>query len=304
MAVSSNEAGVAVALSAADRLTNVWTYAQSTESWEQTTFAGAPGLAAEEFCSATLHHFTSSDGERIPYFRVSPREPATGPLPAVLIIHGGPEAQFTPSFNPLVQFLAAQGWIVLAPNIRGSAGYGRRYLDLDDREKRLDAIRDIAELADHVTHHDDQIDGSRLAVFGGSYGGFAVLSAMTEYPQLWRAGVDIVGISNFVTFLRNTAAWRRGLREAEYGSLDDISLLERISPINRIEHLTAPLLIIQGDNDERVPLSESLQIYERLQTLGRTVELLRFSDEGHGVTTLENRVSAYSRAADWLKAYL
>ncbi|HKJ84823.1 MAG TPA: prolyl oligopeptidase family serine peptidase, partial [Spirochaetia bacterium] len=173
-----------------------------------------------------------------------------------------------------------------------------------NQEKRLDSIRDVAALAKHVAATDDAIDGERLAVMGGSYGGFAVLSSLTEHPELWKVGVDIVGISNFVTFLENTAAWRRPLRESEYGSLEDRELLERISPINRIDRIAAPLLIIQGDNDERVPLTESIQMYERLRELGRTVELMRFADEGHGVTRLANRIEAYTRVAQWLREHL
>lgn len=300
--LSSDGARLAIALSASDRTTNIYLLDIRSGSWSQLTRAGAPGLGTQRFVPSSSHRFTSFDTESVPYFRSLPK--GKPPYPGVLLIHGGPEAQFTPAFNPVVQFLVAQGLAVIAPNIRGSAGYGRRYMDLDNREKRLDAIRDIAELATYLDREDEQIDGSRLAVFGGSYGGFAVLSAMTEYPHLWRAGVDIVGISNFVTFLKNTAEWRRALREAEYGSLEELQLLERISPINRIERLTAPLMIIQGDNDERVPLSESIQIYERLTELGRTVELLRFADEGHGVTKLPNRIIAYSRAAEWLAAHL
>ena len=139
-------------------------------------------------------------------------------------------------------------------------------------------------------------------VYGGSYGGFAVLSAMTEHPELWKAGVDIVGISNFVTFLKNTAAWRRSLREAEYGSLEhDLETLEKVSPIHKIDRISAPLFIIQGDNDERVPLSESIQMYEKLKERGLPVKMLRFDDEGHGLAKLKNRITAYSEVVNWLK---
>jgi dipeptidyl aminopeptidase/acylaminoacyl peptidase len=128
---------------------------------------------------------------------------------------------------------------------------------------------------------------------------------MTEHPDLWKAGVDIVGISNFVTFLENTAPWRRKLREPEYGSLErDRELLESISPSNKIDRIAAPLFIIQGDNDERVPLSESIQIYDSLKEKGLEVELMRFADEGHGLAKLENRIKAYTRVVEWLKEIL
>jgi dipeptidyl aminopeptidase/acylaminoacyl peptidase len=226
----------------------------------------------------------------------------TGGWPALLIIHGGPEAQIRPDFSPIIQFYLSSGFAVITPNIRGSAGYGRTYLDLDNIEKRLDSIKDIRHLALHLKNEDADIDGNRLVIYGGSYGGFAVLSAMTEHPQLWKAGVDIVGISNFVTFLKNTAAWRRSLREAEYGSLEhDLETLEKVSPIHKIDKISAPLFIIQGDNDERVPLSESIQMYEKLKEKGLPVKMLRFADEGHGLAKLKNRIEAYSEVVNWLK---
>ncbi|MFW5685985.1 MAG: alpha/beta hydrolase family protein, partial [Spirochaetota bacterium] len=323
MGVSPDGRRIAAAISGPSEVTNVWIgdleegdaagprvaehEVHVRPAWTQLTRAAVPGVQADELASCTLARFESFDGESVPYFTYLPGGGDTAsawPFPTVLLIHGGPEAQSRPSFNNVVQFLVAAGFAVVVPNIRGSAGYGRRYLDLDNRERRLDSTRDIAELARHLAVENEAIDGERLAVMGASYGGFAVLSALTEYPELWKAGVDIVGISNFVTFLENTAAWRRSLRESEYGSLRDRALLERISPINRIERITAPLLIIQGDNDERVPLSESLQMHERLGALGRTVELMRFADEGHGVTKLANRITAYSRVAEWLDEHL
>ena len=208
-----------------------------------------------------------------------------------------------PAFEPIFQFFASAGFALITPNIRGSSGYGRSYLDADNVEKRLDSILDIRHLALHIKENDQEIDGSRLVVYGGSYGGFAVLSAMTEHPDIWKCGVDIVGISNFVTFLTNTAAWRRSLREAEYGSLEhDMETLLRISPINQIDRLSAPLFIIQGDNDERVPLSESIQMYEKLKEKGLDVKMLRFPDEGHGLAKRENRVKAYTEVLSWLQS--
>ena len=218
------------------------------------------------------------------------------------MIHGGPESQTQAEFAPRLQFFLSAGFSVIAPNIRGSTGYGRSYMDLDNIEKRLDSIMDIKNLALHLKESDTDIDGRRIVVFGGSYGGFAVLSAMTEHPDLWKAGVDIVGISNFVTFLENTASWRRPLRESEYGSLEqDRIMLEKISPIRKVDKISAPLFIIQGDNDERVPLSESIQIFEKLQEKGLPVQLLRFADEGHGLAKLKNRIEAYSQVLSWLQ---
>ncbi len=221
------------------------------------------------------------------------------------MIHGGPEAQITPSFNKIIQFFVSEGYAVVTPNIRGSAGYGKTYLSLDDKEKRMDSIQDIKELAIHLKRNEPRINGEKSAIYGGSYGGFAVLASITEYPDLWKAAIDIVGISNFVTFLKNTAAWRRKFREAEYGSLEhDYEVLVSISPIHKVDRIKTPLLIIQGDNDERVPLSEAIQIHEKLSERNVPVELLRFHDEGHGIAKRKNQIIAYRKIIDFLNKYL
>ena len=301
--LSKDEHMLALTVCSGNQPYNVWILdIKDMYSWPANV-GHTSGLDPIDFVDPTLHRFNSFDGLSVPYFRFIPNGemPEKG-WPAILLIHGGPESQIRPDFNPVIQFYLTGGFAVITPNIRGSEGYGRRYLDLDNIEKRLDSIMDIRCLALHLKSDDKEIDGNRLAIIGGSYGGFAVLSAMTEHPDLWRAGVDIVGISNFVTFLRNTAAWRRSLREAEYGSLEhDLETLERVSPINKIDKIAAPLLIIQGDNDERVPLSESIQMYEKLKEKGLQVELMRFADEGHGLAKLNNKIKAYSRVVQWLQ---
>lgn len=301
--LSPDEHRFVVTLSSGIQPTTVWILdIKDMVDWRAVEVSTA-GLDPKDFVEPTLHDFKSFDGTRVPYFRYIPhgKSPPSG-WPAILVIHGGPESQMLPSFDPVLQFYASGGFALVTPNIRGSLGYGREYLDADNVEKRLDSIMDIKELAMRLRTDDPEIDGERLVIYGGSYGGFAVLSAMTEHPELWKCGVDIVGISNFVTFLKNTAAWRRSLREAEYGSLEnDMDTLIRISPINQIDRISAPLMIIQGDNDERVPLSESTQMYEKLNERGIEVKMLRFADEGHGLAKRENRIEAYTEVMDWLK---
>jgi len=300
--LSKDEKMLTITVCSGNQPYNVWILnLEDMYSWPANV-GHTSGLDPADFINPTLHRFNSFDGLSVPYFRFIPNGemPEKG-WPTLFMIHGGPESQVRPDFNPVIQFYLSAGFSIIAPNIRGSAGYGRKYLDLDNVEKRLDSIMDIRHLALHLKENDDEIDDGRLAIIGGSYGGFAVLSAMTEYPDLWKAGVDIVGISNFVTFLQNTAAWRRSLREAEYGSLEhDMDTLVRVSPIHKIDKITAPLFIIQGDNDERVPLSESIQMYEKLKEKGLEVELMRFDDEGHGLAKLKNKVKAYSRGIQWL----
>ena len=305
MSVSPDNSYLAVSLSSPTNPMNIWVYNLKTKHWWKASNGNTSGIPKSSFVEPVLEKVKSFDGLEIPYFKYVPHgEPPKQGWPTLLIIHGGPEAQSIPVFSAEIQFFLSNGFLVIVPNIRGSSGYGRTYLDLDNKEKRLDAIKDIKHLAIALQSM-PEVNADQLIIFGGSYGGFAVLSALTEHPDLWKAGIDIVGISNFVTFLQNTAAWRRKLRETEYGSLEhDYELLKRISPINHVDKIKAPLFIIQGDNDERVPLSESLQIYEKVKQKGIPVRLLRFADEGHGITKLQNKIEAYTQVLEWLNEIL
>jgi dipeptidyl aminopeptidase/acylaminoacyl peptidase len=193
---------------------------------------------------------------------------------------------------------------VLAPNVRGSSGYGKTYLHLDDVRKRMDSVADLAH-AVYWLRDSGRVDATKIAVYGGSYGGFMVLAALTTYPDLWAAGVDLVGIANFVTFLENTGPWRRHLREAEYGSLaNDREFLEEISPIKHVDRIKAPLLVIHGANDPRVPISEAEQMVRRLHDLGRMVEFIWLEDEGHQIAKLKNKLLVYPKVSSFLRLHL
>jgi len=237
-----------------------------------------------------LHRFESFDGESVPVF-LHEVEGAS----VVIDIHGGPESQERPEWSPLHQWFVANGYAVAAPNVRGSTGYGRRYEHLDDVEKRLDSVLDVVALH-------DWLGAERPAVlWGGSYGGYMVLAGLAFHPERWAAGVDIVGISSLVTFLENTSAYRRVYREREYGSLErDRQLLEAVSPLSRVDAIRAPLFVIHGANDPRVPLSEAEQLYASLTERGVPCKLLVYEDEGHGLKKLSNRLDAYPRAVDFL----
>jgi dipeptidyl aminopeptidase/acylaminoacyl peptidase len=221
-----------------------------------------------------------------------------------VFVHGGPESQFKPYFNFFIQYFVHNGYAVLAPNVRGSTGYGKAYSHLDDVDKRMDSVADLAN-ATYWLKRQPGIDGDRLVVMGGSYGGFMVLSALTATPDLWAAGVDVVGISNLATFLENTSQYRRAHREAEYGSLArDRQFLESIAPINHVDKITAPLMVIHGANDPRVPLSEAEQLVAALNARGVPVEFLVFDDEGHGLVKLKNKLVAYPAIVRFLEAHL
>lgn len=289
--------------SSATQPTDVFVWNVVTDELHRATASGTGGLDPATFVVPELIHYPTFDGREIPawYFRPPGRHE---PGPVVVVVHGGPESQYRPYFNFLAQYLAGNGYAVLAPNVRGSTGYGKAYSHLDDVEKRMDAVADLAH-AHHWLAAQPEVDAGRIAVYGGSYGGFMVLAALTHYPELWAAGVDIVGISNFVTFLENTSDYRRGHREAEYGSLaQDRDFLERIAPMNRLEAIKAPLLVIHGANDPRVPLSEAEQLVAALEARGVPVELLVFDDEGHGVVRLKNKLVAYPAVVRFLERYL
>jgi acetyl esterase/lipase len=234
------------------------------------------------------------DGERIPFFVFRPRGAEPQP-PVVVMIHGGPEAQARLGFDPLIQALAARGYGVVVPNVRGSTGYGKRYASLDDTTKRLDSVRDLAAI--HGALEASGFDPSRAALWGGSYGGYMVLAGLAFQPELWAAGVDIVGISSLVTFLENTSEYRRAHREHEYGSLErDREFLLEASPLTHVDAIRAPLFVIHGRNDPRVPVEEAEQLAERLRSRGVRCTLRIYEDEGHGLARLENQLDAYPQA--------
>lgn len=301
-----SESGSQIVFSLGDsrRTSDVWILSLETGESHQLTHSHQ-GVPPEAMVEPKLIRFVSFDGLSIPAFVYRPKGIKQGmKVPVVIIIHGGPENQYRPTYGPVTQYLVHNGYAVIAPNVRGSSGYGKSYMALDDVEKRLDSVKDIVALRDYIASMSD-MDITKIALYGASYGGFMVLACMAFYPKLWAAGVDIVGIVNFVTFLENTATYRRVLREAEYGSLEnDRELLEKISPIHSIERIEAPLLLIHGANDPRVPLSEAKQVVARLKEVGRHVELLVYPDEGHGIAKLQNKLDAYPKAVEFLDKVL
>jgi dipeptidyl aminopeptidase/acylaminoacyl peptidase len=248
--------------------------------------------------SYQLWRFHSFDGLGIPVWVLGEGDKA------IISIHGGPEGQSRPRFNAFAQYMATQGYRVFLPNVRGSSGYGRHYLGLDDVRKRMDSVKDIAALHDWIGEQ-GLADPGRVAVVGGSYGGFMVLACLTEYPERWRAGLDFVGIANFRTFLEQTGVYRRKIRESEYGSLEhDGDFLDSISPIHKVDRICCPLFVAHGANDPRVPLAEAEQVVEALRAKQLPHEFLVFPDEGHGLAKRANRILLYERVAAFLETHL
>jgi dipeptidyl aminopeptidase/acylaminoacyl peptidase len=248
-----------------------------------------------QFAPAELVRFPTFDRERgrfrqIPAFVF--RSTAPGPRPVYIEIHGGPESQYKPRFNPFTQFLVRElGFTVIAPNVRGSSGYGKTYLDLDNGLDREDAVRDIGALLVWIGAQ-RELDSKNVFVAGGSYGGYMSLATMVHFGDRLRGGIDVVGISNFVTFLESTSAYRRDLRRIEYGDERQPRVrayLQRISPLTNAARITKPLLVVQGLNDPRVPASESQQMVAKIRGRGGEVWYLAARDEGHGFRKKANR---------------
>lgn len=263
------------------------------------------GLDAAAFTLPALIHYPSFDAREIPAFVYKPA--GKGPFPVLINIHGGPESQSLPSFGPITEFyLRELGIAVIYPNVRGSAGYGKSYLQLDNAEQREDSVRDIGALLDWIAQQPD-LNPERVAVIGGSYGGYMALASMTHYNERLRAGIDIVGISNFVTFLTNTQDYRRDLRRAEYGDerVPELrALLERISPTANAHRITKPMFVVQGANDPRVPASEAEQMVATIRKQGGEVWYLLAKDEGHGFRKKANRDYYLNAVTLFLQAHL
>ncbi len=275
---------------------------RSVETGKERRLTRSPTPLPTRPVGATLHSFRASDGLTIPYWELLPAR--TPPRGTLVDVHGGPEAQARPTFDPTRQSWVAEGWRVIAPNVRGSLGYGATYVHLDDVGRRMDAVRDLRELVSALLAT-GRAEPGRIAVYGGSYGGFMVLAALTTYPELFAAGVDVVGISNFLTFLQKTGPWRRRIREAEYGRLvEDAELLRSLSPLFRADRIVAPLLVVHGRNDPRVPFDEAEQIVASLRRRGRPVELLEFPDEGHGLHRREHQLEVGVRMMEFLDRYV
>ncbi|HEX4205873.1 MAG TPA: S9 family peptidase [Ktedonobacteraceae bacterium] len=300
---SQDGSRLAITFGSSEDATDVWVWDRDNGVVLRATQSSLGGIPRASLVVPSLVHYPTFDGREIPAFLYLPKGERSK-LPVIIDVHGGPEGQSRPLFNPVAQYFVGRGYGVLSPNVRGSTGYGYEYQSLDDVQLRMDSVKDLQHAALWL-RESGIADPQRIVVMGGSYGGFMVLSAITTYPDLWAAAVDIVGIANFVTFLENTGPWRRKLREAEYGSLEnDRKFLTQISPIHHADRITAPLFVVHGANDPRVPIGETEQIVGALRARHVPVEYLRFEDEGHGLVKRTNRLVAYPAIARFLDEHL
>ena len=313
---------LAFTFSSASQNGDIWLYDLRAKKLTQVTNSDRAGIPQDSVVRPALIEFKSFDGREIPAWYYKPKPNPHGyiasgggdvlreklriatSLPVIVSVHGGPEGQSRPGFNALFQYYLSRGYAILDPNVRGSTGYGKTFTHLDDVEKREDSVKDLAAAHGWLVKNGGA-DPKRIAVTGGSYGGYMTMAAITLYPDLWAAAVGTVAITNWETFLTNTSGYRRRQREVEYGRLDkDIDFLRRISPIRKIDQIKTPLFVISGKNDPRVPYTEGEQMVEALKKRNAVVEYKLYDDEGHGISKLKNRLDLYPRVADFLDKYM
>lgn len=318
---SRDQSKLAFSFSSANHNSDIWVHDFKTGIVTQVTRSDLAGVSDSSFREPRLVKYKTFDGRDISaWFYEPPRKIYTvisrdtdgkkisdttvTPVPVIVSVHGGPEAQERPGFNPLYQYYLSRGYAILAPNVRGSTGYGKTFTHLDDVKKREDSVKDLAYAVEWLKASGGA-DPKRIAVMGGSYGGYMTLAAITLYPELWAAAVDTVGIANWETFLKETSGYRRRQREVEYGRLDrDLDFLRSISPLYKADRIKCPLFVIQGKNDPRVPYTEAEQIVAAVKKRGGIVQYKIYNDEGHGISKLKNRLELYPLVADFLDLYM
>ncbi len=306
---SNDESKLAFTFNSATQNGDIWLYDLESKALTQITKSDRAGIDQKSFVAPKLVKYKSFDGREISaWYYAKPQNFVLDGINFARIIfsiHGGPEGQERPGFNPLYQYYLSREYRILAPNVRGSTGYGKTFTHLDDVENREDSVKDLASIVDFMKKNRGNDDVQKFAVVGGSYGGYMTMAAITLYPDLWAAAVGTVAITNWETFLTNTSGYRRRQREVEYGRLDkDIDFLRRISPIRKIDRIKTPLFVISGRNDPRVPYTEGEQMVDALKKRNAVVEYKLYDDEGHGISKLKNRLDLYPRVADFLDKHM
>jgi len=305
MVFSKDAKTLAMTLTSGARNGDVWLADLAGGTMARVTRSSTAGIPADSFEEPRLVRHRTFDGLEIPALFYLPKGAKKGDaLPCIVNPHGGPEGQTVSRFSAVTQYYVNRGYAVWAPNVRGSTGYGKTFTHLDDVRKREDSVKDLVAGVDWLKSS-GWIDPDKIAVMGGSYGGYMTLAAVTLYPDLWAAAVNSFGIANFRTFFGKTASYRVSLRASEYGDPEkDGEFFDSISPIHKVDRITTPLLVLQGANDPRVPAHESEQIVEAIRKRGGTAEYVLFNDEGHGWTKLANQITAHRATAAFLDKHV
>lgn len=282
---------------------NIWSLPAGGDTWIRLTDSPHPGVDLSSLVKPELVRYQAHDGLGLSAWLYVPQ--AYGrPGPLVINFHGGPEAQERPRFNATFAALLAAGIAVLSPNVRGSAGFGKRFVNLDNGPLRVDAVRDIRACVDFVVQEGIAAPG-RIGIMGGSYGGYMTMAGLVEYPDLFAAGANLFGVVNFETFFRDTEPWMAAISTVEYGDpVTQADLLRDLSPIHRIQRVTAPTLVLHGANDTNVPVVEAEQVVESLRARSIPVEYVLFPDEGHGFVKEPNRIRSVEAVVRWFLHHL
>jgi dipeptidyl aminopeptidase/acylaminoacyl peptidase len=283
---------LALTISGAAAPPDVWLYDFATQELTQLTFSPHPGVNLADFVRPRLVKFKAHDGLELSGWLYEPKRETKNakPAPYVLSFHGGPEGQERPAFRSDYQGLVAQGIGVFAPNVRGSSGFGKRYVNLDNGELRFNGIQDIKSCVDYLVSS-GVADPKRIGITGGSYGGYMTMVGVTFYPELFAAGVDLFGMVNFATFFEHTEPWMAAISTIEYGDpKTQADLLARLSPLGKLDQIKAAMMVQHGANDTNVPVVEAEQIVDNLKRRGVPVEYIKFPDEGHGWRKVPNRI--------------
>ncbi|MCE4614069.1 MAG: S9 family peptidase [Desulfurococcales archaeon] len=296
---SENLSQLIISLSKSEYGEEIFLLDENSGEMRKLTYSPKLLLSRKDFVRPEHFKYESFDGLTINGLLFKPKN-GNKPYPGIMYLHGGPESQVTFRFNPLIQLLTRLGYLVIAPNFRGTIGYGKTFTHLDDIEKRGDAVKDVYYAYLSLVN-EGLLDPSKVCVTGGSYGGYLTLMAMTFYPDIWKCGTEIAGIVNLVTFIRNTSPQRRKYRMDEYGDPDKHrEIMLELSPITHIDKLKAPLMVIHCKNDTRVPVSEAEQLVTKLRERGIDVKYILLRDEGHRITRISNRILVYSQMINFI----
>ena len=294
---------LALVLNGAAAPSDVWILDLASRRFHQVTHSAHAGINLEDLVRPELVHYSASDGLPLSGWLWLPKH-WSPPGPVVLSFHGGPEGEELPGFRSDYQALLMQGIAVLAPNVRGSSGFGRRFVNLDNGELRFNAIKDIKSSVDYLVAQ-KIADPGRLGIMGGSYGGYMTMAGLTEYPDLFKAGADLFGVVNFETFFANTEPWMAAISTVEYGDpKTQLALLRRLSPINKVDQVKAATIVLHGANDTNVPVVEAEQVVNNLKQRGVPVQYVLFPDEGHGWRKMPNRIRSTVEVTRWFANYL
>ena len=282
---------------------DIWVFDRKTGRLHQVTRSPHAGVDLTTLVRPELVRFRAHDGLELSAWLYRPHG-VTQPGPVVLSFHGGPEGQERPRFRSDYQALLAQGIAVFAPNVRGSAGFGKRFVNLDNGALRVNGVRDIQACVDFVVRA-GVADPKRIGIMGGSYGGYMVMAGLTEFPDLFAAGANLYGVVNFETFFAHTEPWMAAISTVEYGDpVRDRALLRRLSPIHKVDRVRAPTLVLHGANDTNVPVVEAEQVVRNLRERGVPVDYVLFPDEGHGFRKTSNRIRSTVSIVQWFARYL